>query len=171
MTDQKALIYCRVSDVKQTTRGDGLASQETRCREFARARGYSVINTYKDDKSGNLIDRPGMKAMLAYLRKHKKENLIVIIDDISRLARGIPAHWKLRTSIAKAGGMLESPSVTFGDDADSDQEPNASTGDEWLLDLPTTTRLQIQSEVRTGASARPRRTVGQHRAHRPRGFC
>lgn len=122
MTDQKALIYCRVSDVKQTTRGDGLASQETRCREYARARGYGVVATFKDDKSGSLIDRPGMQDMLAYLRKHRSDQLVVIIDDISRLARGIHAHWKLRTSIAKAGGMLESPSVTFGEDADSEMQ-------------------------------------------------
>jgi site-specific DNA recombinase len=32
----KAVIYCRVSSAKQTVRGDGLASQETRCREFAK---------------------------------------------------------------------------------------------------------------------------------------
>ena len=32
---QKAVIYCRVSSTKQTTEGDGLASQETRCREYA----------------------------------------------------------------------------------------------------------------------------------------
>ena len=28
----KAVIYCRVSSTKQTVRGDGLGSQETRCR-------------------------------------------------------------------------------------------------------------------------------------------
>lgn len=36
----KAIVYCRVSDTKQTTRGDGLNSQETRCREFAKYKGY-----------------------------------------------------------------------------------------------------------------------------------
>jgi site-specific DNA recombinase len=33
---RKAVIYCRASSAKQTVRGDGLASQETRCREFAK---------------------------------------------------------------------------------------------------------------------------------------
>lgn len=38
--DQKqAVIYCRVSSIKQSTQGDGLRSQETRCREFARMKG------------------------------------------------------------------------------------------------------------------------------------
>jgi len=39
----KAVIYCRVSSKAQTKRGDGLKSQETRCREFARYRGYDVV--------------------------------------------------------------------------------------------------------------------------------
>ena len=56
----KAVIYCRVSNVKQTTRGNGLASQETRCREYANYKGYEVIEVYQDDVSGGLIDRPGM---------------------------------------------------------------------------------------------------------------
>ncbi|MEM1275316.1 MAG: hypothetical protein AAGH74_02235 [Pseudomonadota bacterium] len=36
----QAVIYCRVSSAKQSSRGDGLASQETRCREYARYKGY-----------------------------------------------------------------------------------------------------------------------------------
>ncbi len=57
--------------------------------------------------------------MLVFLKAHKKENLVVIIDDISRLARNIETHIKLRSSIAEAGGKLESPSIEFGDDSDS----------------------------------------------------
>jgi hypothetical protein len=36
------------------------------------------------------------------------------------LARGVKAHIELRSAIALAGGMLESPSLEFGDDADSE---------------------------------------------------
>ena len=117
---KKAVIYCRVSSAAQTRRGDGLASQETRCMEFARARGYEVVSTFEDDITGKLVDRPGMKAMLAFLRKHRAESPVVLIDDISRLARGVKAHIELRAAIASAGGVLESPSVEFGDDADSE---------------------------------------------------
>jgi DNA invertase Pin-like site-specific DNA recombinase len=72
MTDQtqrQAVIYCRVSSIKQKTDGGGLESQETRCREFAKYKGYTVTHVFTDDLSGSLIDRPGMKAMLAHLRK------------------------------------------------------------------------------------------------------
>lgn len=44
---------------------------------------------------------------------------MAIIDDISRLARGLDAHLQLRSAIAKAGATLESPSIEFGDDSDS----------------------------------------------------
>ena len=63
----KAVIYCRVSDPKQVTRGSGLGSQETRCREYARAKGYEVVEVFRDEgASGGMIERPGMLTMLAF---------------------------------------------------------------------------------------------------------
>ena len=118
-TGKKAVIYCRVSDTKQTIRGTGLNSQETRCREFAAMRGYEVAKVFTDDASGGLINRPGMQTMLGFLRQNRRNPHIVIIDDISRLARGLHAHIELRAAISKAGGILESPSIEFGEDSDS----------------------------------------------------
>ena len=116
---QKAVIYCRVSSAKQTTRGDGLGSQETRCRDYAQYRGHEIVKVFKDDMSGSVTGRPGMKAMLAFLKANRKNPHVVIIDDISRLARGLEAHLKLRAEIGAAGGTLESPSIEFGEDSDS----------------------------------------------------
>ena len=118
-TNKRAVIYCRVSSSKQTKVGDGLGSQETRCREFARLKGYVIADVFKDDASGSLIERPGMKDMLGYLRKHRSKEPVVLIDDISRLARGLNAHLQLRAAISRAGGKLESPSIEFGEDSDS----------------------------------------------------
>jgi site-specific DNA recombinase len=117
----QAVIYCRVSDPKQVTRGSGLGSQETRCRDYARAKGYRVVEVFRDEgTSGSVIDRSGMLSMLAYLKKHRRAlTHMVIIDDISRLARGLEAHIQLRTAISAAGGKLESPSIEFGEDSDS----------------------------------------------------
>ena len=116
---KQAVIYCRVSSIKQTTVCDGLKSQETRCRDFARMKGYDVIDVFSDDVSGSMIDRPGMKLMLAFIRKRKAQGTVVIIDDVSRLARGLQAHLELRSAISGAGGVLESPSIEFGEDPDS----------------------------------------------------
>ena len=116
----KAVVYARVSSSKQTKVGDGLGSQQTRCREYAKYKGLDVIETFSDDMSGSITTRPGMKAMLSFLRGHsKKQPVVVIIDDISRLARGIEAHLQLRAAIGQAGGILKSPTIEFGEDSDS----------------------------------------------------
>jgi DNA invertase Pin-like site-specific DNA recombinase len=127
-SSKKAIIYCRVSSVAQTKRGDGLGSQETRCREYARMRGYDVVARFDDDLTGKIANRPGVKAMLAFLRKHRNDQHVVLIDDISRLARGVEAHWELRRTIIKAGGRLESPSMEFKQDADSRMVENVLAG-------------------------------------------
>jgi site-specific DNA recombinase len=122
MTDEaqkKAVIYCRISSIKQKTEGDGLGSQETRCREYARYKGHTVEQVFKDEMTGSKDIRPGMSAMLSYIRQKRNQEYVVIIDDISRIARGIEAHLKLRSQIASVGGLLESPSIEFGDDSDS----------------------------------------------------
>lgn len=48
----RAVIYARVSSVAQLKKGDGLASQESRCREYARFKGYEVVEVFQDNKSG-----------------------------------------------------------------------------------------------------------------------
>lgn len=114
-----AVIYCRVSSKAQTTRGDGLGSQENRCREYAGYKGYAVQQVFVDDVTGKLAERPGMLSMLSWLRKHKREAPVVIIDDISRFARDMETHIKLRKLLGAAGGTLKSPTVEFGEDSDS----------------------------------------------------
>ncbi len=101
------------------TSDNGLNSQITRCEEYASYKGYQIAKVFKDDISGGLIDRPAMKEMLSYLRQNNNNPHVVIIDDISRLARGLEAHIELRSNIADASGILESPSIEFGEDSDS----------------------------------------------------
>jgi DNA invertase Pin-like site-specific DNA recombinase len=120
ITTRKAVIYCRVSDPEQVKKGHGLHSQEATCREFARYRDYEVVKVFHENLSGGITDRPVMTELLTYLRKHKQGGgFIVIIDDLSRFARGHRAHWALRDQLKEAGGILASPSVQFGEDADS----------------------------------------------------
>jgi len=115
----KAVIYTRVSGAKQVREGDGLASQENRCREYATYKDYDIVEVFSDDMSGKFERRPAMDRMLAFLRLHPKDSVVVIIDDISRFARNVQAHIKLRETLTDAGGILESPSIEFGEDSDS----------------------------------------------------
>ncbi|MEM9354983.1 MAG: recombinase family protein [Pseudomonadota bacterium] len=103
----------------QLKKGDGLASQETRCREYARYHGYEIVEVFHDNKSGGVADRPAMTALLAHLKRHKREGRVVIIDDLNRFSRDVVVHWQSRALIAEAGGTLESPSIEFGEDSDS----------------------------------------------------
>ena len=80
-TQQKAIIYCRVSSSKQIREGHGLSSQETRCREYAKHKGYEVVDVFNEEAvTGKLLDRPKMQAMLKFLRRRKRSgNFVVII--------------------------------------------------------------------------------------------
>ncbi|MEL6486141.1 MAG: recombinase family protein [Pseudomonadota bacterium] len=117
-TKEQAIIYCRVSDSKQKTEGHGLESQETRCLEYARQRGYKVAGVFKDDASGGIADRPAFGEMLAYLAKNRKRQHVVIVDDINRVARSLEVHLLFRKQIGELGARFESPTMTFGDGAD-----------------------------------------------------
>jgi site-specific DNA recombinase len=119
VTGRPAVIYCRVSDQKQTERGTGLESQETRCREYAQRRGYVVLEVFAEQITGKVTKRDAMTAMIAYIRERRREGVVVIIDDISRLARDVVAHWSLRDQITSVGGSLESPNQEFTDNPDT----------------------------------------------------
>ncbi|MCX6379881.1 MAG: recombinase family protein [Armatimonadetes bacterium] len=108
------LIYCRVSSAKQVTEGDGLHSQEKRCRDFATLKGYLVIGVFQEGITGTAADRPAMNAMLATLGAQSGET-VVLIDDIKRFARDVSLHFDLKAEITKRGGRLESPLFHFED--------------------------------------------------------
>lgn len=115
-----AIIYCRVSSKAQLKRGDGLNSQETRCRQYADYKGYDVKRVFTDDLTGQSADRPGLQALLSFLMSDRKNPHVVIIDDLTRMARNVRVHFDLRAAILEAGGILESPSVELRDDADGE---------------------------------------------------
>jgi DNA invertase Pin-like site-specific DNA recombinase len=94
-----AVIYTRVSSKAQLKKGDGLASQESRCREFAAYRGHDVTQVFHEKGvTGRMQDRPAMREMLSWLLAHRKDAPVVIIDDITRLARNIPNFNCLQTA-------------------------------------------------------------------------
>ncbi len=115
-----AIIYCRVSSKAQIARGDGLQSQETRCRAYAEFKGYYVRHVFTDDLTGKKAARPGFESLLSFLRSDRKNPHVVLIDDVTRFARNVRVHFDLRDEITEAGGILESPTMEFRDDADSE---------------------------------------------------
>lgn len=112
----KAVIYCRVSSDRQVKEGDGLRSQETRCREHAKSQKCNVLKVFKDEGvSGSLApsQRPATQELFAYLDT-QKDRFYVIVDDISRIARSMEAYIEFSAKLAARGATLISPSQTFG---------------------------------------------------------
>ena len=111
-----ALIYCRVSDPKQKTQGHGLESQELRCRQFAEKQGLTVeTKPFLDDVTGggNFNKRPAMMQLLDYLKRHRKTNYIVIVDDILRASRDVYFYWDLIYKLEELGAQPMSPNFVF----------------------------------------------------------
>ena len=96
----KAVIYCRVSSEKQVKDGNGLDSQEHRCREYAASLGLEVVSVFRDEGiSGGLFDRPAMKSLIKFLDTNWQNKYCVIFDDLKRFARDVQVHIRLKTEL------------------------------------------------------------------------
>ncbi len=115
-TTKRALLYCRVSS-KSQLKGDGLNSQEFRCREYARDRGYEVEAVFPDSQTakGDFMDRPGMVALLAYLDAQDGADFVVIFDDLKRFARDTEFHLNLRRVLGERSASVECLNFKFED--------------------------------------------------------
>ena len=112
-----AVIYCRVSSKSQEEEGHGLESQETRCREHARLKGYTVEAVFPDTITGggDFMKRPGMVALLSYLDAQPDQNYVVIFDDLKRFARDTRFHLDLRDAFRLRGARIECLNFKFED--------------------------------------------------------
>ncbi len=110
-----AVIYLRVSSEKQVREGHGLESQETRCRAYAKYKGYGVVGVFKDGAvSGGSINKEGMQSLLSFLDTLPKgAKTVVIVDDIKRFSRDVRLHFDQKDELIKRGARLESPSFSF----------------------------------------------------------
>jgi site-specific DNA recombinase len=116
MENHKCLIYCRVSSQRQVVEGSGLGSQEQRCREFAKSKGYQVVKVFPDEGiSGGLFERPAMGELIKYLDDHPFDKFIIVFDDLSRLARGLTVYLKLKMELKSRGAEFECLNFKFED--------------------------------------------------------
>ncbi|MDD3471949.1 MAG: recombinase family protein [Syntrophaceae bacterium] len=113
----KALIYCRVSSERQKNEGHGLESQEHRCREYAKSRNMEVEKVFSDSFTGGgeFMRRPAMAEMISYIDNKAHVKYAVIFDDVSRLARDVSAHIKLRAVFRQRDVALYCPNYNFDD--------------------------------------------------------
>ena len=113
----EALIYCRVSSERQANEGHGLDSQEKRCRDYVSSKGYMVAEVFRDTASGGgeYSLRPGQVEIVRFIDSYPHKRFVVVIDDISRIARDAKAHMTFRAVLRELGVEMESPNFNFED--------------------------------------------------------
>lgn len=103
-----------------------------------------------------------MESMLAFLNANRSKKLTVIIDDLSRLARGLEQHLALRSAINDTGAQLASPSIEFGEDPDSILVENllASVAQHHKQKNGTQSKSRSISRMMNGYCVHPQPPVG-----------
>lgn len=112
-----ALVYSRVSSERQKSEGHGLDSQTNRCADYALRKGYKVDRIFKDAASGggDYTSRPGQVALLDHIDQFPHRKFVVIVDEITRVARDVVGHFELRRLLKDRGVEMESPNFNFED--------------------------------------------------------
>ena len=114
---KKAIIYCRVSSDKQAREGNGLESQERACRDYAIFHKHEVLKVFKDSAiSGAKEERDGLESAYRYLVNYRgREKPVIIVDDLSRLARGNHPYRNIVNKFKAIGAKFVFTKVEFDD--------------------------------------------------------
>jgi len=126
--DIKWLIYCRVSSKKQVKEWNWLSSQEKRCRDYATGSLWIQVEKVFNDEwvSGWLFERKSIQELFKYIDKNKKNNYIVIFEDLNRLSRDIQVHTLLKSEFKKRWVELACPNFKFEESPEWDFKENIS---------------------------------------------
>jgi len=82
----KAILYVRVSTMKQVNEGDSIDNQTARLKQYASLHGFSDIEVIADEGlSGKTIEREGLQNVMHAVRTHGTD--AVIVYSLSRFAR------------------------------------------------------------------------------------
>jgi DNA invertase Pin-like site-specific DNA recombinase len=88
----RVAVYSRYSTDRQDARS--IDDQVRRCRQFAVARGYEIVDEYADAAiSGAHTERQNLQRLLADARRRAFRH--VLVDDLSRLSRDLGDAWRL----------------------------------------------------------------------------
>lgn len=109
-----ALVYLRVSTLRQATDGVGLDVQEAKCKVHAERMGWPVAEIFSDEgisgKDG-IEDRPGLAALLE--RVKSTPGAVVVVYSVSRLARRQKLLWGMLDDRDGLGLLVSSATENF----------------------------------------------------------
>ncbi|MCK6685914.1 MAG: recombinase family protein [Thermoanaerobaculia bacterium] len=103
-----AVGYVRVSTSKQVEEGGSLEEQRDALAFYAAANGLDLVAVYEDAGISGAKDedgRPGLAAAIEAIKAGKAR--VLLVRDLSRLARGLDLTGYLRVAVRKAGGVVK----------------------------------------------------------------
>ncbi len=84
----RVATYARVSTDMQAEEGKSIAAQQAEMREFANARGWTIVAEFVDPGfTGTDMDRPGLRALRAAAEERTFD--LLVVHELSRLSRRI----------------------------------------------------------------------------------
>lgn len=160
-----AALYCRVSTDQQSTDGAGLDIQETACRDYAAAHGYTVLDrhVYREVYTGaDLRGRPQLRILLDALSR--REIGVVVAYALDRLSRDQVHTFALLEEIEAAGARLELVLEEF------ERTPLGLLYMQIKAFAAAAERERIILRTQSGRRARAERGLPHFGAHAPYGY-
>jgi DNA invertase Pin-like site-specific DNA recombinase len=148
-----AIGYLRVSTTEQAKGNNSLDVQEKKIQEHARIHDLKLIKVFVDPgESARTTDRPQLKKMLAYCHQHRKQISVVLVADLSRLARNLRDQGDILRTLAHLRIRLESVDEPSEDSAAGRLQRNMiGTMNEFYSDsLGERTRYRMRAAVNAG---------------------
>ena len=100
---ERALIYTRTSTLQQ-----GHGPQDAHCRAYAIEHGHEVAQAFADTAaSGDPLERPVIKDLLAHIKAHPNERYVVITLEANRISRSLKDQAAFRSALQNAGARLD----------------------------------------------------------------
>lgn len=115
-TQNKAVIYVRVSSKEQEREGFSIPAQKKFLRDYAIEKGLTVVKVFEESESAKKAGRTQFKVMLAFLKDHP-DIKVVLVEKTDRLYRNMKDYnelnfedLNLQIHLAKEGEILSKDS-------------------------------------------------------------
>ena len=114
----RAVIYARVSTIKQAEQDLSIPDQINACEAFATSKGWTIAKQFVDaGKSATTDNRPEFQAMIAEACSPSKPFDVVLVHSQSRFARNTLDLLLYEKRLSKTGVGLVSITQDFGNDS------------------------------------------------------
>ena len=110
MQNKQVVIYARVSSKEQEREGFSIPAQLKLLREYAKKKGFEIVEEYSDAETAKKAGRTNYNAMLAFL-KANTEIRTVLVEKTDRLYRNFKDYvtledYDLEVHLVKEGSII-----------------------------------------------------------------